>query len=378
MNKRSCLFLVLSCILSIIQAIPLFEYNTNLEKAIPYVQLASLPTPIYECYGLETTLGHPHIFVKRDDLTAGGQNLYGGNKVRKLEFLLGDALAHNAKRIITFGCTGSNHALATACYSHQLGLDCLLMLKHQPNSAVVRQNLLLDTYFGATIELFPNNQKRAAALKTLLAEDKESYFFPTGGSVGLGALGYVNAALELRDQIHNGLLPYPDYIYVPVGSCGTVAGLLLGLQLAELNCHIIAVVVEPAEDPNVFKNRTEQLFKDANQLLHKAHTTIALYDFPQDQITFNHEFKGPNYGVLIPEAQDAINLAETTEKITLEGTYSAKGLAAIKKDIAEDKINKNQTILWWNTYCGLDFSSLTATIDYKNLPSEVHNYFEQI
>lgn len=378
MRLRHTLFALVSSLFFILQAIPLFDYNPKFQSSIPYVQIASLPTPVHKCSELETVLHHPHIFIKRDDLTAGGENLYGGNKVRKLEFLLGDALAHNAKQIITFGCTGSNHALATACYSHQLGFDCLVMLKPQPNSPVVRQNLLLDRYYGAQIQLFANNAERRQALDTLLEQNKDSYFFPTGGSVALGAIGYVNAALELNNQIQQGLLPKPDFIYLPIGSCGTTAGLLLGLQLAQLDCHIVAVVVEPDDNPHIFHEVTEKLFNETNLLLHEIDATIPLYAFPAQQITFNKNFEGPDYGVLIPEAQEAMNLASAAEHITLEGTYSAKALAAITHDIAEKKINNEHVILWWNTYCGSDFSHLTITVNYKDLPEDVHHYFEEV
>src|SRR5436190_320309 len=129
---------IISCVLSFqAYALPLFEYLPELENKIPYIQLANLPTPIEKCGEIENILNHHNIYIKRDDLT-GFKNLYGGNKVRKLEFLLGDALQHHAKKIITYGCVGTNHGLATACYSNKLGLDCLLMLKNQPNSPVVR------------------------------------------------------------------------------------------------------------------------------------------------------------------------------------------------------------------------------------------------
>lgn len=205
-----------------INSVPLFENFKELKDTVPYVQLANLPTPIDRCRNLEKVLKLDSIFIKRDDLT-GSSDLYGGNKVRKLEFLLGDALKNGAKKIVTFGCVGTNHGLATACYANKLGIDCLLMLKHQPNSPVVRQNLLMDHYFNAKIEIFPNNQARKIALDTLLATDKDSYFFPTGGSVSLGALGYVNAAFELKEQIQKGSMPKPDVIYLPIGSCGTAA-----------------------------------------------------------------------------------------------------------------------------------------------------------
>lgn len=378
MKKYYNLCVLLSFTFFILHSIPLFDHYPTLLDHIPYVSIANLPTPIQELKNLETHLDHPALFVKRDDLTANNNNVYGGNKVRKLEFLLGDAQKNNATRVITYGCVGSNHALATACYAHQLGLPALLMVKNQPNSPVIRQNLLLDHYFDADIIFYNNNAERKAACDTLLAINKDFYFFPTGGSVALGALGYVNAALELKEQINQGIMPEPDFIYLPIGSCGTTAGLLLGLQLAGLHSHVIAVAVEPSNQPNDFIQDTEKLFKETNELLHNACSDILLYDFPTSELTINKDFEGPNYGVIIPEAEQAMALISATENITTEPTYSAKALAALVKDINSGKISKDQTVLWWNTYCGLDFSHLTSTVNYKDLPLAVHHYFEEL
>jgi len=354
---------------------PLFDQHRDLATKIPYIALAQLPTPVEECRNLEKALQHPHLFIKRDDL-AGSDTLYGGNKARKLEFLLADAVQKGAKKIITYGCVGTNHGLATACYAHQLGLDCLLMLKHQPNSPVVRQNLLLDHYFGAEIALFANNAERNTAAQALLQSNDEIYFFPTGGSIPLGALGFVNAAFELKEQIEKGQLPKPDYIYIAIGSCGTTAGLLLGLTMANIDSKIIAVGVEPEWAPDCFLEKTKSLFADTNQLMHNLSDTIPLYAFPDTQLEINKRFCTTNYGVWTPETDAATALMIETEHIVMEGTYSAKVIVALQEDIQQSIRKPNDIILIWNTYCGLDFSHLTRTVNYKNLPAQVHGYFE--
>lgn len=362
---------------SIIQAIPLFECYKELQEVIPHIQIAHLPTPVMRAHGVEKALQHGFMYIKRDDCT-GSNGLYGGNKVRKLEFLLGDALHQGATKIITFGCVGTNHGLATACYACQLGLDCLLMLKHQPNSPVVRQNLLLDHYFNARIELFPNNEERWQALEERLAFDEHAYFFPTGGSVALGALGYVNAAFELKEQIAQGILPVPDRIYLPIGSCGTTAGLLLGLQIVGIPSRIIAVAVEPEEQPDEFYMNSKRLFYETNMLLHQACPEIPLYEFPDHQVMINKDFCGPDYGVWLPAGDDATRIMKESEAINLEGTYSAKAFAAVIADKHADDIQEDEVILLWNTYCGLDFSHVTTHIDYKELPHEIYHYFEEV
>ena len=241
--RVALLISLLSILLSsVIYPMALFKAYQGLSDKIPYLQLANLPTPINRCSSLESTLHFEQIYIKHDDLT-GADGLYGGNKVRKLEFLLADALNQGAKEILTFGSVGTNHGLATACYADKLGLKCLLMLKPQPNSPVVRQNLLLDHYFNARLELFADAQQRKQAADEYLTNNKDTYFIPTGGSVPLGVLGFVNAVFELKEQIQQGIIPEPDYIYVPAGSCGTTAGLLLGIALAKLKSIIIAIAV---------------------------------------------------------------------------------------------------------------------------------------
>lgn len=356
-------------------SIPLFERFQALEDTVPYVQLAQLPTPIHRCQNLESVLGHRSIFIKRDDLT-GSIGLYGGNKVRKLEFLLGEALQRKAKKVITFGCVGSNHAVATACYAKQLGLDCLLMMKHQPNSPVVKQNLLLDNYFHATFALFADSEARNSALDVVMGSEQDLYFIPTGGSVPLGALGYVNAAFELKNQIQQGVIPEPNVVYVPIGSCGTTAGLLLGFVLADIHAKIVAVAVEPEVEADEFAQGVKELFFETNKLLHSITSSIPISEFPHELLFINKEFCGTEYGLWLASGNEAMQLMRAQEMITLEGTYSAKALAALIADIQKGVRKNNEVILLWNTYCGLDFSCITDQIDYRVLPQELHEYFE--
>lgn len=378
MNMKCTISVLVSALFCYeVVAIPLFNRYPELTHTLAHIELAQLPTPLMRCSHLERVVGHPTIFVKRDDLTATG-NLYGGNKVRKLEFLLADAVRTGAKSVITYGCVGSNHALATACYAHQLGLACTLMLKPQPNSWVVRQNLLLDRHFNAEIMLFPDNATRSAALEKMLAADADAYFIPTGGSVPLGAVGYVNAAFELREHIMSGAMPQPDVIYLPVGSCGTTAGLLLGLVLAQIPSKIIAVAVEPEDTADEFAHTVRKLFMQTNQLLNALSPSIPLVAFPEDQLTINKDFCGVAYGAWLPAGDVATALMLQAEGIVTEGTYSAKPIAALCADIAQGIRKQDDVVLLWNTYCGNDFSHITQSVDYKQLHAGVHTYFEEM
>lgn len=355
----------------------LFKEYPELADSITYFSLARVPTPIEHCSKLETLFNQSNLFIKRDDLT-GYTGLYGGNKVRKLAFLLADAVDRQAKTVVTVGCAGTNHGLATACYAKQLGLACILMLIPQPNSAVVRQNLLLDCYFNAEIYFFADSMARTDALDNLLKQNSTLYYIPTGGSVPLGVLGYVDAVFELKDQIAQAIMPVPDVIYVPLGSCGTVAGLLLGCVLAGVPTKIIAVAVEPERELHAFENNIKNLFVETNKLLHHYSERIPMMPFAYEQLSINYSFCGPEYGVQIPTVMQAADLFYDQEKIRLEATYSAKACAALMHDMQKQIRKSDEVILFWNTYCGLDFSALTEQVDYHQLPKEAHGYFCKI
>src|SRR3989304_8286292 len=183
---------------------PFFSHYSTLQN-IPYCQLGDFPTPVHVLDETNKILG-TRLYIKRDDLSgkkqSDGKRAYGGNKIRKLEFLLADALASNAKTIITFGCAGSNHALATSLYAHALGLKCTVLLKPQPNAQQVQKNLLYHQLHGTELLYYKNNQDRAQGTHQIIKEVTERdgippYIIPTGGSCPRGVLGFVKAAFEL-------------------------------------------------------------------------------------------------------------------------------------------------------------------------------------
>ncbi len=379
--QRRISLLIISFVITTAYGEPyLFNKFPHLQEKISHIALCDLPTPIIKLENFGNRIGCDNVFMKRDDLTGksmgGGLRLYGGNKPRKLEFLLADAVQKNAQTIVTYGCAGSNHALATAVYAHELGLRSILMLKDQPNSYVVRHNLLLDTYYQAQLQFFPNNATRALAAEELLKADAHAYLIPTGGSNALGVLGFVNAAFELAHQVALHETPEPDFIYVATGSCATTAGLLLGLHATQMKSKIVAVCVEPEEEADEFLLNIKKLFMHTNEMLHALDASFPIIEFPEQDLFLNKQFCGTAYGLFIPEAADAITLFKDLENINLEGTYSAKPIAAIMADATEHALC-DKKILFWNTYCGIDFSHVTAMSDYKQLPKEFHRYFEQ-
>lgn len=352
----------------------LFRKYPILKNNLVYKSFCDLPTPITKLNNFGNMLCNNNIYLKRDDLTGAKLNnkLYGGNKARKLEWLLADALAKNFTTIMTYGCVGSNHALATTVYSHLLGFKTILMLKPQPNSYVVRQNLIMDFFTNAEMKFYENNQKRDEARDEILKENSDIYFIPTGGSNKIGAIGFVNAAFELAEQIKEGVIAIPDYIYLPIGSSGTTAGLLLGLALQNLPTKIVAVAVESGSKKQ-FKNSVKKLFVETDELLNSLDNSVELLEFPDDKLIINNTI-ATSYGKWDEVDFEAINIFKELEDITIEGTYSSKPIIALIND-CKNNIITNKTVLIWETYCGLDFSEEIGLFDFRKLPEFCHQYF---
>jgi 1-aminocyclopropane-1-carboxylate deaminase/D-cysteine desulfhydrase-like pyridoxal-dependent ACC family enzyme len=376
--KHLLLLFLSNFAVTIYSELDLFKKFPLLQEQIPHVTLCDLPTPIVKLENFGNYVGCKNIFMKRDDLTgrfAGEFRLYGGNKPRKLEFLLADALKHDAQTVLTYGCVGSNHALATAVYAHELGLKAILMLKDQPNSSVVRHNLLLDHYYHAHLNFCADHAACVLVAQEIMASDKHVYAIPTGGSNVIGVIGFVNAAFELAQQINMHEMIEPDEIYVATGSCATTAGLLLGLKAVQLKSKVVAVCITPEGKPDVYLSNIKRLFEQTNQMLHFLDESFPILEFPEEDLILNKKFCGVKYGLLMPETALSKAVFQKTENITLEDTYSAKPIAAIMDNAANGEL-QDKVVLFWNTYCGLDFSHLTDMSDYKKLPDEFHLFFE--
>ena len=354
----------------------LFQKFPSINRSIPYFSLGSLPTPVQRC----NALSEPYdvsIWCKRDDLTGGfNQLLYGGNKVRKLEFLLAQALAYGATHVATFGCVGSNHATATAVYAETLMLKCTNFLKHQEPSPVVTQNLLLSHASRADLRWYPDNHTRRVGsfahwLDTYSSKGEFVYVIPTGGSNPVGALGFVNAGLELAAQIDAGLLSQPQAIYVAAGSLGTLAGLTLGLQIAEKNIKIIGVATEPHESEVAYYSELKELYTQTNNLLCSHDSAIPTYPFPENLVEIRFEFAGVDYGVPTPEGTAAQELFKIHELLNLDQTYTAKAAACL---LADASLKRFEHVLFWNTYCGLDFHHITDKVNRDDLPVSLQEY----
>lgn len=374
---------------------PLFIKYPKLQKTVPYISLGNFPTPVQQLKKLGAKIGFKPIYIKRDDLSGPnrrnstltknvgspwvqGSPWYGGNKVRKLEFELANAKAHGAKSIMTFGVVGSSSVLATAVYSHKLGMQCMAMTKPQYNSPIVREKLLMHLINGTELHYHPNNSWRDVGTINNWWEHKQlngdfPYLIPTGVTTPLGCVGFVNAAFELKEQIKSGAAPEPDVIYIATNSMGSMAGLLQGIKAAGLKTKIIGVPVEPY-DINAFKKEMLQLIVQTNELLHNADPAFPLSKWTTDDIQLNSNFAGEAYALPTKAGQEAVSLLQQTEHIKLDNTYTGKAFAAMFDDIKKGRW-PGKTILFWDTYCGLDFSNELKRADWHQLPPCFHRYF---
>ena len=330
----------------------------SLFAPFPKKSLARLPTPIRPLSTISERL-----FMKQDGLSGP---IYGGNKIRKLEFLLGETLAEGQKSVITYGAVGSNHALATAVCCRQLGLRAISILSPQQTSDHVRKNILMQHAVGAELHLCPSYIEFPALTqqisdRCLSEEGREPYIIPTGGTNATGALGFVNAAFELAEQMK------PDVIYLPMGTGGTLAGLLVGLKLAGLKTRVESIRV------------IDSSFRNETHVLKLCTEVCAMLDIDlkidKNDIVIRDEFYGEDYGIPTPAGREAIETFQTLENVPLENTYTGKTAAALLYDLRSGKLD-DQTVLYWNTLNARDFSSEIKAIDFHALPHEFHTYFE--
>ncbi len=297
----------------------------------PRLPLAQLPTPLHDAVRLREALGGaarcPRILIKRDDLTALG---LGGNKARKLEYLVADAQAHGATTLITTGAVQSNHARMTAAAACVAGMRCVLVLTTTTNEPALAGNLLLDRLYGASVRLVPSVDPMLAVgqdeaviaevVATEKAEGRHPYVIPIGGSSGIGVFGYVGGTAELVDQLHE-MGVSPARLYFASGSRGTQAGLTLGALLCEAPYRVYGVAVSAGEPEKIER---------AKRIANEAATRLGLperIDLP-DLVT-DQGYIGNGYGIPTEAGLEAIRVLARTEAILLDPCYTSKGMAAL-------------------------------------------------
>jgi D-cysteine desulfhydrase len=333
----------------------LFRAWPALRERLPRHPFIDEPTPV-EAFVVE---GVPagRAFVKRDDLSC---RQYGGNKPRKLEFVIGRALERRAKRLVTTGGIGSHHGLATTILGRAAGLETTLVLVPQPDTPEVRETLALDASFGAEIVrvrgVVGAAAKTAAILVRSTLRGERPFLVWTGGSSTLGNVGHVSAALELAEQVRAGVLPCPAEIDVAIGTGGTIAGLVLGLALAKLDVRVRGALVTDILPPSA-----RQLARMANatlSLLRRLEPAIPALTISAADFTIDASELGAGYGAPTASGRAACEAA-AEQGIRLETTYTAKCLAAL---LARARVGAlpDGPILFWNTYNSV---ALRAPVD---------------
>jgi D-cysteine desulfhydrase len=329
------------------EGFPLFERFPRLARTVPRVPLAHGPSPVSRLDHLSLELGHD-VWIK-DDGRYG--TVYGGNKPRKLEFVLADAMRTNAKSVVTTGGIGTNHGLATALYSRQLGIDTLLLLTYEDVTEEARNNLLLMAGAGAEIHYI-----RSYLPATVLApyhvvsrwrrDGQRPYLIGPGASNPLACLGYVNAALELAAQVKSGLLPEPATIVLPVGTGGTAAGLLLGLGVAGLRSRILAVSITRA--PTAWLRVVTHLARSTSRLLARRSGDPSVTGMALGKIRLTRNWLGPGFGRASQDGDLATARLLQSEGLALDPVYTAKAMAALLETASTPRFRG--PVLFWHTH----------------------------
>ena len=315
----------------------------------PRQRLAHLPTPLEPLPRLTEALGGPEIWVKRDDCTGLST---GGNKTRKLEFLMGEALAQGADIVLTQGARQSNHARQTAAAAARLGLDCHLLLEDrvpfQDDDYRENANVLLDQLHGATTETRGPGLDMNAELDQVAArfgaEGRTAYAIPGGGSNTTGALGYVNCALELLFQINDMGLAV-DHLVHATGSTGTQAGLVAGLRASGAGIPVLGIGVRAPKDAQEAK-----VFGLAEAVADKIGCAGAV---ARADVVANCDYVGEGYGIPRDDTLEAIEMFARLEGLLLDPVYSGKGAAGLIDLIRKGHFAKGQRVIFLHTGGGI-------------------------
>ena len=311
----------------------------------PRVSLGHLPTPLEPMDRLSEHLGGPRIWVKRDDCTGLSS---GGNKTRKLEFLMADAVEKGADTIITQGATQSNHARQTAAASAKLGMDCHILLEDRTGSNdenyIMNGNVLLDRLHGASVSKRAGGADMNAEMEALAEKLREAgktpYVIPGGGSNPIGALGYVNCARELTEQAAAIGLQIDALVHA-TGSSGTQAGLVAGLAAIQSDIHLLGIGVRAPQEKQ--EGMVHDLAQRTATLLNPA------LEIPRDSVRANCNYVGAGYGVPTEGMVAALKLLSRTEGLLFDPVYSGKGLDGLIDQVRAGYFDGMDNIVFLHT-----------------------------
>ena len=311
----------------------------------PRIQLGHFPTPLEPMANLTALLGGPRLWVKRDDCTGLST---GGNKTRKLEYLMAEAIAARADVVITQGATQSNHARQTAAAAAKLGMKCHILLEDRTGSSdpdyTDNGNVLLNRLHGATVERRSGGsnmqQEMEQLAEQLKADGARPYVIPGGGSTPVGALGYVSAAMELASQAAARGLRM-DHLVHATGSAGTQAGLVAGLHAINSDTKLLGIGVRAPQE------RQEAMVYDL--ACRTAEHMRMGGGIPRELVAANCDYVGARYGLPTPGMLEAGDIIARTEGLLLDPVYSGKGMAGLIDLIRKGYFKTNDNVVFLHT-----------------------------
>ncbi len=312
-------------------------------QALPRERFAFLPTPLVELPRLSARLGGPHLWMKRDDQTGLG---FGGNKVRKLEFLVGDALSRGCDALVTSGAGQSNHCRQTAAAAAAVGLGCVLALGGEEPEGPSTGNLLLDRLFGATIRWCGPRRKGervGALLDELRAAGRRPYEIPYGGSNEVGALGFVAAMGELKAQLAERRMEDATVV-VASSSGGTQAGMAVGADLFHLPVRIVGVAID--KDEGAGGPYEAQLANLANRIASRLGMRV---EYTADRFDVRSDYLGGGYGVVGDLEREAIRLVARAEGILLDPVYTGRAMGGLVDLVRRGGLGPGEPVIFWHT-----------------------------
>lgn len=313
---------------------------------LPWMSLGKFPTPAHRLEAIGRDWSHPNLWIKRDDLSA---ELYSSTKVRKLEYIIADAKAKNATSMIVFGGAGSNQVVSNAIYGKVYGFKVTGVIFPQPFTELVWENIQRNMNYGAELVFIPHAALLPFKVLSIFLrhrlQGKRPYIIAPGASSKLGTVGCVEGILELKGQIERGELPEPDYIIAPLGSCGTVAGLVAGVKLFGLKSRVVAIRV------------VDKIISNKRHVCHLANGSLKLMKengfpghFPEitpNDFDLKEEHFGGEYGKYTVEGLQVMKAFHELENISLDGVYTAKTAAGLRA--VAHTAQREKCLLFWHT-----------------------------
>jgi L-cysteate sulfo-lyase len=333
----------------------------------PRIRAGHLPTPLEPLERLSRELDGPEIWIKRDDCTGLST---GGNKIRKLEFLMAEAVQQGADLVMTQGATQSNHARQTAAFAAKLGMSCHILLEDRTGSNDPNYNyngnVFLDHLHGATTEKRASGLDMNAEMELLAdkfrSDGRKVYTIPGGGSNPTGALGYANCALELVSQA-NELGLVIDHIVHATGSAGTQAGLLVGLKALNANIPLLGIGVRAPK-----QKQEENVYNLSVSTAEKLGCPGVVQ---RQDVVANTDYVGAGYGLPTPAGIEAIEMFARLEGILLDPVYSGKGAAGLIDLIRKGHFKKGERIIFVHTGGSAALFGYTGAFGYDHSPASV-------